>query len=1088
MAYRETSRVYHDDDDFYDEDAYRTTTVRRYKVTPSRVGRVDADDDNRRSHYSYYPARNSGDLLPLDTRDRDRAYAPDRPRSAFEPRDDLDRFRDRDRDSFRDGRTVVYEREREVERERDPHSARDWDRRSHAPWDNQDAETEVRVDKRVERRDDGEIKVERRIEERREDQTGHGGPEIERYRKETEYYAPLSPPPVPQAPVVIQRPAPEPQKIIVQEAPPPAPVILQQRESPGVMVVREREQPREIARREPRDDEYYYRRETRDLGPYRRDEREYAMERRDHRDREYDRGYGSGDEEYWVRRKTIIKERSPSPDTHRRHLAGGALAGAGVAALLASRRDDHGEIAPNRGRKVLAGAALGGLGTEVFKRARSAYDERYGDNRSRSRHRHEDRYDPRYDDPRYDDRRYDDRRYDDRYRSRSRSSSRSKIKTGLGVAAAALAIAGAAKYYQNQKIDKEEASRGRSRTRNRSYSSSRSRSARKKSRSKSVAKAAAATAAATGLIQHFRNKSGSRSRSRSKSRIRQGAEVVAAGLAGGAASKLWHSRKDKKEAKERELSDEEYEEEQRRRDRAARRRSRSRSQARSLYSEPRTDGPIGLVEYGTDPLPPSQPPYPTNDYGYESASSQRRRRRSRGRGADDYSPSGSDTGKKRSRSRIRDMAAAAVGTGAAAIGIKEYKKKKDAEKEREDEAARRARERSLSRDYSRDRSRRRDEGRRRYEEESNPNPHYDDYSRPPSPPHASGGAYYPTPTGSGFSQNQSVNDPYPPYSPHAYTGFPPPQPGGPPTASGAAGGFPTPTPGGPPLSYQGGPPPIGGGPPPAGGRLGPDHVSDDTFHTTTPKDSVSRNAAPPIATREDGLRGQSPRRRERRSASISSSPEAMRSADAMSMGASTSATKSVTWGPLSPKSSFTLERHRQVHEQQLEESTTDSVEEGFEPPVLSEAQLAALRPVPLRRRSSDPTPNRPIARRGRTSEVDNDVEDLPDRFDDHGRPLDGRGLTSRGPRYQSGSFEYRPRNDDQGKWNVNGSWAATGTDNEVVHRLMGDVEGLVSGRKNWGDVLQDLVKGLQSGGGDDVLDDRQRRSRRHTKRRGLDYD
>ncbi|KAF3353585.1 hypothetical protein VdG1_08252 [Verticillium dahliae VDG1] len=939
MAYRETSRVYHDDDDFYDEDAYRTTTVRRYKVTPSRVGRVDADDDNRRSHYSYYPARNSGDLLPLDTRDRDRAYAPDRPRSAFEPRDDLDRFRDRDRDSFRDGRTVVYEREREVERERDPHSARDWDRRSHAPWDNQDAETEVRVDKRVERRDDGEIKVERRIEERREDQTGHGGPEIERYRKETEYYAPLSPPPVPQAPVVIQRPAPEPQKIIVQEAPPPAPVILQQRESPGVMVVREREQPREIARREPRDDEYYYRRETRDLGPYRRDEREYAMERRDHRDREYDRGYGSGDEEYWVRRKTIIKERSPSPDTHRRHLAGGALAGAGVAALLASRRDDHGEIAPNRGRKVLAGAALGGLGTEVFKRARSAYDERYGDNRSRSRHRHEDRYDPRYDDPRYDDRRYDDRRYDDRYRSRSRSSSRSKIKTGLGVAAAALAIAGAA--------------------------------------NKSVAKAAAATAAATGLIQHFRNKSGSRSRSRSKSRIRQGAEVVAAGLAGGAASKLWHSRKDKKEAKERELSDEEYEEEQRRRDRAARRRSRSRSQARSLYSEPRTDGPIGLVEYGTDPLPPSQPPYPTNDYGYESASSQRRRRRSRGRGADDYSPSGSDTGKKRSRSRIRDMAAAAVGTGAAAIGIKEYKKKKDAEKEREDEAARRARERSLSRDYSRDRSRRRDEGRRRYEEESNPNPHYDDYSRPPSPPHASGGAYYPTPTGSGFSQNQSVNDPW----------------------------------------FEGA-------------------VASATRKT------VGVNF---IVPGSDEVCGRN------------------------------------VYGCVHIC-------YEILHEQQLEESTTDSVEEGFEPPVLSEAQLAALRPVPLRRRSSDPTPNRPIARRGRTSEVDHDVEDLPDRFDDHGRPLDGRGLTSRGPRYQSGSFEYRPRNDDQGKWNVNGSWAATGTDNEVVHRLMGDVEGLVSGRKNWGDVLQDLVKGLQSGGGDDVLDDRQRRSRRHTKRRGLDYD
>ena len=114
-------------------------------------------------------------------------------------------------------------------------------------------------------------------------------------------------------------------------------------------------------------------------------------------------------------------------------LAEGAAAGAGLAALAASRRGADGELPTHRGRKVLAGAALGALGTEVFKRARSAYNDRYADD----------------DDLYYD---YHHRRGRSRSRSRARDDRDDddrdrhyKIKTGLGLAAAALAVAGAAK-------------------------------------------------------------------------------------------------------------------------------------------------------------------------------------------------------------------------------------------------------------------------------------------------------------------------------------------------------------------------------------------------------------------------------------------------------------------------------------------------------------------------------------------------------------------------------------------------------------------------------------------------------------------
>lgn len=458
-------------DDSSDDEKFKTTTVRRYKVggggsttRVERIERYDDYDDDRRSRFSYRDdlrdahsryGRTSGDLVEVDKR-VEKTYIPERPRSAFDPpvqqrtvveKKVIERSRSDSRDRDAEYRVVererevdytreperrerdkVIEREREVEYTREPERRdrivretretierdpplsprdRDWERPSRAPWDDReevrvekrverrteehgDHVDDVRVEKRVERKSDDhvdDIKVEERIERFHDDRDPHGG-EIERYRKETEYYAPADPPP---QPVVIRQRAPEPQQIIVQEAPHPAPVFIERKSAPSYIVLRENN--REIVRRDPRDEEYYYRREER-----RNDE--YAMERYDRRRREYP----SDEEDVYVKRTVIRRERSNSSEHHRkRHIAEGALAGAGISALVASRRGRDGEFPENRGKKVLAGAALGALGTEVIRRARSAYEERYGD---------DDDYDPRY---------------------RSRSKSRSRLTTGLAI-------------------------------------------------------------------------------------------------------------------------------------------------------------------------------------------------------------------------------------------------------------------------------------------------------------------------------------------------------------------------------------------------------------------------------------------------------------------------------------------------------------------------------------------------------------------------------------------------------------------------------------------------------------------------------
>ncbi|PFH57838.1 hypothetical protein XA68_14491 [Ophiocordyceps unilateralis] len=751
-----TSR-YRDYNGDSDEDRYQSTTVTRYKVAPSRAAdrseRVEVEDDRR--------SRFSGRMSEaLD--DRRTQMALDRPRSEYDAQPDR-------------ARSLYYERDADRDFRREP------DRSRPAMYEGYRAAMYDDRERRSPRgaRHEDEVRVERKFEERLDDDRGH---EVERYRKETEYYVPADPTP---APIVIRQQAPEPQKIIVQEAPSPAPIVM-----PRQMVLRDREQDREMVRRErdPFDDDYYHRHERREVGPCRGD-RDYAVSRYEHRRRrDDDYSYYSDDDDYYVRRTFVRRAPSESPNRHRRELAEGALAGAGISALVSSRRDGYGDIQENRGSKVLAGAALGALGTEALRRAHSAYEDRWGDGRESPDHH-------------------------------------SRLRKGLGMAAVALAAAGAAKYYQTSKVEKEEVHRGRSRVRggyhsdddySRSISRSVSRSVSRAPRSRAgsrrhrslstVAKTVAGAAAAAGIGKHLRNMSKSRSRhgsrsgsrSRSKSKIRRGAEIAGVAAAAGVANKMWKNHQEKKEARSR---------------------SASRGDERDSYRHPRSRGVSGsrswghsrsrsLVEYGHDPLPFESSSATGREYDSQTED-RRRRRRSRRRDRS-LSASPSDHGRKRSSSKLRDMAAA--------IGIKEFKDRKDDEK------------REM-------RSRERDDDRRRRDDEPRHAGYFDDRDthRAHSPPTASGGAYYPPyPATPGPAPAGSDYMPYPessgassrefrPYVPQDYTGYAPPQPpaappGPPPVPEPGFGATYPPTPPGQP------PPGPLRTPPPPGGRQPPDHM------------------------------------------------------------------------------------------------------------------------------------------------------------------------------------------------------------------------------------------------------------------------
>ncbi|KKF94909.1 hypothetical protein CFO_g2775 [Ceratocystis platani] len=116
--------------------------------------------------------------------------------------------------------------------------------------------------------------------------------------------------------------------------------------------------------------------------------------------------------------------RNSDDDHHqKRYMAEGALAGAGITALL-QRRDEFGDLPEHRGRKVLVGAALGAIGAEALRRAKSAHEGSRG----------------------------------------SSDEDHGTLKKALGAGAAALAIAGTAQLIRNYREENDSESRSRSRS------------------------------------------------------------------------------------------------------------------------------------------------------------------------------------------------------------------------------------------------------------------------------------------------------------------------------------------------------------------------------------------------------------------------------------------------------------------------------------------------------------------------------------------------------------------------------------------------------------------------------------------------
>ncbi|KAJ2975196.1 hypothetical protein NUW58_g8426 [Xylaria curta] len=264
-----------------DERQYKT--VSHYKVggprgTTTRLERVERydDEDDHRSRYSHsHAGRAPTEVVEVDRRTEKTVY-PDRPRSAFDDpyrneRVEYERDIERDRDYLipeRQPRTRVVEETRDIVEDTRGHY---WDRSR--PWD--DHETDVRLEKRVVRRDsDGDVKVKEKtldihkdkhhhhhddpreykerdvkIERRYVDDRDPHDAEVERYRREVEYYSTPDPQ---HGPIVIRQKMPE-QKVIVHEAPAPAPVIVP-RADPQFIVLRD-------GNREPRRDDDYYRRQ-----------------------------------------------------------------------------------------------------------------------------------------------------------------------------------------------------------------------------------------------------------------------------------------------------------------------------------------------------------------------------------------------------------------------------------------------------------------------------------------------------------------------------------------------------------------------------------------------------------------------------------------------------------------------------------------------------------------------------------------------------------------------------------------------------------------------------------------------------------
>jgi hypothetical protein len=171
-----------------------------------------------------------------------------------------------------------------------------------------------------------------------------------------------------------------------------------------------------------------------------------------------------------------------------------------------------------------------------------------------------------------------------------------------------------------------------------------------------------------------------------------------------------------------------------------------------------------------------------------------------------------------------------------------------------------------------------------------------------------------------------------------------------------------------------------------------------------------------------------------------------------SLSASNSPThsKSVKFGPLSPTSSRSLAKLHQTSAAHSHDPLDHKPEPDINSPDHTDQVYNAPRRRRRRRRNSDPSsdrPNQPSKHRRRYNNPSRspspEVEMLPDRFDEEGRPLD-----------REGNEFSRTRGSVRG-----------GGQQEMVEKLTRDFGDVVSGKKTWKDMLRGVVEDLGSATG-----------------------
>ncbi|KAF4763937.1 hypothetical protein N7455_010378 [Penicillium solitum] len=408
-----------------------------------------------------------------------------------------------------------------------------------------------------------------------------------------------------------------------------------------------------VRRSDAEEDPYYYHRHRRarkyDFPSRRKLYPGDSISQASHHGGNRDQDYSSDDSMVYIRKETRDYDDQPH---HRRHMAEGALVGAGAAELFRShsKKDDEASHGASRIGKTVGAGALGAVAVNAASRAREYY------HRSKSRHRadsfEDDRSSHRHN-------RHSRSRHS-RNCSRSHSHSRAKTRLELGVGSAAVAAGVAALRSKSKAGD----SKGRSRTRSRCRAISRGRSGQDREQGE---------------------------RSRSTSPLKQALPIVGAGLATAAATGLYEnskSQEDEKDASSR-----------------GQRRSRSRCVTSSRFYPDSSRDPTGLIEYGVDPVAGSIPdehyyrqpvspsvPYDASDtYGRRST---RNRNRSRIREVRYSSSSGSDRedrpgyGSKKYRSRSPEISSAALDVTGLGYTAQKYSQHKDRRKSEERERSR----------------------------------------------------------------------------------------------------------------------------------------------------------------------------------------------------------------------------------------------------------------------------------------------------------------------------------------------------------------------------------------------------------------